>query len=121
MLIVAMSLFIPYPTNAEDRWGERYLFQNKQGSIKPYLVCKSNNSSYLFLIEDTDSDNLIIRVFWINSVPFDDYFVMPSFVEGYASVIRHVTRDIYDIDGEYVTMIKAPKGFWSDAYLDVSK
>jgi hypothetical protein len=123
-LMAVASLFIPYRVNA-DNWGERYLFEDKQGGIKPFLVCTRNtrgeNVPSLHLIQRIDTDNLIITTFVITA-PFDfNFFVIPSFVSSWGKYIRHITKDVYDIDGEYVTMIKAPKGFWTDAYLDAGR
>ena len=48
--------------------------------------------------------------------PFREHFVVPDFAGG--AVIRRVNNDTWAIDDEYVTMIEAPNGFWTDAFLD---
>jgi hypothetical protein len=119
-LMAVVSLFIPYHVNADD-WGERYLFEDKQGDIKPFLVCTRNsrgeNVPSLHLIQRIDTDNLIITTFLLIGRFDFKYYEIPGFVSSWGKYIKHITRDIYDIDGEYVTMIQAPEGFWTDAYL----
>jgi len=58
--------------------------------------------------------------------PFTGSFTVPSFAtpSGENEHIRHVTRDIYEIrwgrNVKNVTRVKAPEGFWSNAYLDLA-
>lgn len=103
--------------------GQRYMFQDNEGKLKPFIVTQYNGINgriwILHQIQSTDRDYYIIDTWMIRSPSFDDYYYVPFFG---GLTIRHVTNDIWHIqigdNGEYVTMIKAPEGFWKEAYLD---
>jgi hypothetical protein len=107
--------------------GQRYMFQNKQGELRPFIIVQTQTRTgtkwRLHYIEKVDAANYIIKTFMVTVCDFDDDFY-PGLLSGLR--IRHVTNDTWEISytekkvsPEYVKMIKAPDGF-KDAYLDSS-
>ena len=147
MLILAYSFIIsgclssPYPSSAvtsntsdqppsyfnsiaED--GQRYMFKNKEGGLEPIIIAQYPGRPLLwsvYIVNRTDIENYIIDLTIIPNPIFNDYFSTARY--GYLT-IRHINNDNWRISrnnatvDEYVTMIKAPEGFWAEAYLDIT-
>ena len=103
--------------------GERFVFQNGEGSIERFMFLKLNNEMLLVVITRVDRDFNIIEGF--NLWDFDGtsyYYDIPGYAGG--GSINHVHDDVYKVtsrkgrESEYTRMIKAPEGFWSDAFLN---
>jgi len=104
--------------------GERFLFRNTGGSFESYMVVTFNNTSILIVFYRADTVHNIINGIWFMQ-PFTGSFTVPAFASPSEvdTHIRHVTRDIYELrwgrNVKNVTKIKAPEGFWSNAFLDL--
>jgi len=100
--------------------GERFMFRTANGSLKSYIVLTLNEKSVLIVISRTDTVHNIINGIWFME-QFTDNYKVPSWASGTGKdeYIIHITNDIYRIGNEYMRKVKAPQGFWSNAFLDI--
>jgi len=111
---------------AED--GKRYMFRSNDGNLMPIIIKQhtfSNGAKFwcVFIVNRTDQNNNIIDANLLQSTVFSDNF----YTERYDYLtIRHINNNIWRISrsaagmDEYATMIEAPEGFWSEAYIDAT-
>jgi hypothetical protein len=104
---------------AED--GERYMFLNNQGYLLRYIIVQQETPRgivwLLNVIHRIDKDFNIISARQLTMPVFNDNFFSRFFG---VIQIRHVTNDVWEVDGELVRMIRAPEGFWQNAFLDLT-
>ena len=108
--------------------GERYMFLHKDGWFAAYMICKLGDESILIAIDNerTDFDHNIIAGYWFGEL-FNGSFDVPfrATTTGEKGYIEHINEDLYELRTgkrhDYFTLVKAPKGFWSNAFLSLSK